>query len=131
MSRVIWRPDRLGIARDAWENHIEDTLGPAVLEAVYEEGPVLSGKLVNSAKRTNVAVGGGNGLPVLRVESTAPYSGIVHAGRGAVVPVNAKILHWFDVITGEEVFTMRSGPVKANPYIVRALRKLGLRVTVP
>lgn len=130
MSRVDWHPDRIGIARDAWENHIEDTLGPAVVEAVREEAPVLTGKLLNSTVRTNVALGGGNGLPVLRVESTEPYSGVVHDGRGEVRPVSAKVLHWFDVISGEEVFTMRAGPVAPNPYIVRGLRNLGLRVTV-
>lgn len=130
MSRVIWRPDRIGIARDAWENHIEDVLGPAVSEAVREEAPHLTGILQASTTRTVVGTGGGNGMPILRVESLANYSGIVHAGRPEVRPVNAKVLHWFDRVTGKDVFAMRSGPVRPNPYIVRALRKLGLRVTV-
>jgi len=129
VSRVDWHPDRIGIAADAWENHIEDTLGPAVVEEVQAQAPVLTGALRASTVRYNVA-DGGDAMPVLRVESIADYSGIVHAGRGEVRPVNARVLHWFDHLTGKDVYSMRSGPVAPNPYIVRALNNLGLRVTV-
>lgn len=130
MSRVEWNPDRLGIARDAWEAHIEDTLGPAVVEEVQAQAPVLTGKLKRETVRYNVGLGGGNGMPVLRVESLADYSLVVNTGRDEVRPVTAKVLHWFDAVTGADVYSMRSGPVAPNPYIERALRNLGLRVTV-
>jgi hypothetical protein len=85
-------------------------------------------------------MGGWGGLAALA------YAGYVHAGRGEVRPVRARVLHWeslnIDPTSGKmftapltrlnkatrlkeaiaksrwgNVFRMRSGPSKANPYL--------------
>jgi hypothetical protein len=54
------------------------------------------------------------------------YASIVHDGRGEVVPVAARALHFF--IQGAEVFAMYSSPVDPNPYADRAIERTEARV---
>lgn len=39
------------------------------------------------------------------------YWNMVNNGRGPVRPVNAKVLHWVDPVSGKDIFSMFSGPV--------------------
>lgn len=54
------------------------------------------------------------------------YPVIVHEGRGEIRPKNAKALRWVNKL-GAVVFAQRSGPVAANPWLVRAFQRCGFR----
>lgn len=55
-----------------------------------------------------------------RVMNPKRYLLIVLSGRGVVVPVRARALHFY--IEGREIFCMRSKAVKPNPFVQRAMR---------
>lgn len=59
----------------------------------------------------------------VHITNTAPHVSIILKGRKAVVPVRAKVLRWIDA-SGRVVFSMRSGPVKANPFDEDARREM-------
>ena len=44
------------------------------------------------------------------------YAIYVEMGRGPVQPVVAKMLHWIDPETGEDVFTKYAGPAEPQPF---------------
>ena len=54
----------------------------------------------------------------VEITSAAPYTDLVIKGRGPVRPVRAKVLHW-KTCSGEDVFSMYSGPVEPNPFHYR------------
>lgn len=51
------------------------------------------------------------------------YPLVVEKGRGAVVPVRAKVLHFFTK-SGDEVFTRYSSPFPGKPYVEPAYQQL-------
>ncbi len=51
------------------------------------------------------------------------YPLVVEKGRGEVVPVRAKVLHFFTK-TGEEVFTKKSKAFDGKPYVEPAYQQL-------
>ena len=51
------------------------------------------------------------------------YPLVVEKGRGAVVPVRAKVLHFFTK-SGDEVFTRYSKPFPGKPYVEPAYQSL-------
>ena len=51
------------------------------------------------------------------------YPLCIEKGRGEVVPVRAKVLHFFTK-TGEEVFTRKSRAFSGKPYVEPAYQKL-------
>lgn len=52
------------------------------------------------------------------------YFRLVDGGRGPVVPVHAKALHWVDKATGQDVFAMHAGPVAPRHIVIRAVAQL-------
>ena len=57
--------------------------------------------------------------PSVRVGTDVEYARYVHEGRGEVVPVNARVLHWVGP-TGA-VFAKRSRPYGGNPFLRDAM----------
>ena len=51
------------------------------------------------------------------------YPLVIEKGRGAVVPVRAKVLHFFTQ-SGDEVFTKYSKPFPGKPYVEPAYQQL-------
>jgi HK97 gp10 family phage protein len=54
-------------------------------------------------------------------ESGIYYAYTVEFGRGEVLPVTKKVLHWFDPKTGLDVFAKRSKPADPKPYMAPAV----------
>lgn len=50
-----------------------------------------------------------------------PYGTAIEYGRGAVFPVKKKVLHWYE---GGDVFSKRSSPAKAKPFVKPSREKL-------
>lgn len=63
----------------------------------------------------------------IRFGSPVDYAELHEKGRGPVFPVHAKVLRWFDKLSGKPVFRMRAGPAAGRFYLYNALRALGLR----
>ena len=87
--------------------------------------PKLTGKL---ARTTVFQIIGGPKNQVLEVRQAAKsdlgvyYGFIVREGRGPVIAISAKALHFF--IGGQEFFRKSVGPAKANPYHKRVFAQL-------
>lgn len=63
----------------------------------------------------------------VRFGSDVPYAEIHEKGRGPVFPVKAKVLRWFDKVSGKPIFRMKAGPAAGRFYLYKALKALGLR----
>jgi len=117
-------------ARRALQNAIEfhEIKTPHMFEALLEKiiadarsnlqnnGSVVRGQLLASIKILD-RLGDLDAV----VGSDLEYAYWVENGRGIVEPVNAKVLHWVDKVTGEDVFAMRSGPSEPMPFLEPAV----------
>lgn len=56
-----------------------------------------------------------------RIGTDVEYAQYVNEGRGPVVPIHAKALHYFS--NGMEIFSQRSGPADPRPYFENASNK--------
>jgi len=127
VSRFEWAPGyRRIVAQSAWDAWRREN-EPKIVAAIRAEAPVDTGQLKSSVRVSPSGETVPPGLPVLRAEAVTDYAYIQHEGRGVVRPVNARVLRWFDKVTGQKVFAMKSGPVKPNRFIIRALEGLGLK----
>lgn len=79
--------------------------------------PVDQGRLRQSI-RYEMGVDG-RGL-YARCGTDVEYAQAVHDGHGEIVPVNAKVLHFFTK-DGTEIFTLRVAPTKGVPFLKDAL----------
>jgi len=61
-----------------------------------------------------------------RVGTNVEYAQYVNEGRGPVVPIHAKALHYFH--NGMEIFSKRSGPADPKPYFENASNKFEVYV---
>jgi len=101
---------------------VADDIGRIAADAIREEAPERSGALKRSVQHAVRVVGRiGGGLSV-RVVANRPYAGWVIEGRGVVRPVRARCLHWMTE-SGEDVFAMRAGPTKPNPFHERGWKR--------
>ena len=92
--------------------------------ALASHNNIASGALINS----------------IRAEQQDPYTYLVgttiseiypmciELGRREVVPVNAKVLHWF-TLSGQEVFSMRSGATSPEPFVKPAFEDVKTEAT--
>lgn len=95
----------------------------ALLEAIVSEA--------QSNLQNNMNINTGELLASIRILNEEGLKGEVgtdveHAwyieyGRGPVVPVHAKMLHWIDKDTGEDVFSMYAGPTEPMPFMEPAV----------
>lgn len=61
-----------------------------------------------------------------RIGTDVEYAQYVNEGRGPVVPIHAKALHYFH--NGMEIFSKRSGPADPKPYFENASNKFEVYV---
>lgn len=65
-------------------------------------------------ERALANLGNSDVIAVVYNDASSPngvyYWNYVNDGRGPVRPINAKVLHWVDPKTGEDVFAMYAGP---------------------
>lgn len=87
--------------------------------AIGMNGTIASGDLLNSIEVEN------DGERSYLVGTTINhfYPLVIEKGRGAVVPVRAKMLHFFTQ-SGNEVFTKYSRPFPGKPYVEPAYQQL-------
>lgn len=87
--------------------------------AIGMNGTIASGDLLNSIEVED------DGERSYLVGTTINhfYPLVVEKGRGAVVPVRAKMLHFFTQ-SGDEVFTKYSKPFPGKPYVEPAYQQL-------
>lgn len=87
--------------------------------AIGLNGTIASGDLLNSIEVES------DGERSYLVGTTINhfYPLVVEKGRGAVVPVRAKVLHFFTQ-SGNEVFTRYSKPFAGKPYVEPAYQQL-------
>lgn len=87
--------------------------------AIGMNGTIASGDLLNSIEVEN------DGERSYLVGTTINhfYPLVIEKGRGAVVPVRAKMLHFFTQ-SGDEVFTKYSKPFPGKPYVEPAYQQL-------
>lgn len=87
--------------------------------AIGTNGTIASGDLLNSIEVEN------DGERSYLVGTTINhfYPLVVEKGRGAVVPVRARYLHFFTQ-SGDEVFTKYSKPFPGKPYVEPAYQQL-------
>lgn len=110
------------VADIAWEQWYASN-ATELRRTVQAETPVDHGGLRGSV---NVRRSGDREAQLF---ADASYAVVVHEGHGVILPRKpGGVLTWLDRLTGERVFTRRVGPVKANPYLVRGMRRYGLRV---
>lgn len=62
-----------------------------------------------------------------RVFNRLPYARFVHDGRGWVYPRRARVLRWVDR-SGKVVFSRKSRPAKAQPFLTDALARQQPRI---
>jgi len=95
-----------------------DMIGPKLAERVSKEAPKETGVLKSSIHHQATVNG-------LRIISSARYSLYVALGTRPhpIEPVHARVLHWVDKKTGQDVFAMHVDHpgTKPNPYPQRAL----------
>lgn len=82
---------------------------------MLEEAPVRTGGLARSIRQERMDES------TWWIGTDIFYADYVEHGRGVVRPVRAKVLHWYD---GVDVFTMRAGPSKPNPFAERTANRL-------
>lgn len=87
--------------------------------AIGMNGTIASGALFNSIELE--ADGERRYLVGTTINHFYPL--VVEKGRGAVVPVRAKVLHFFTQ-SGDEVFTKYSKPFSGKPYVEPAYQQL-------
>lgn len=87
--------------------------------AIGMNGTIASGALLNSIELE--ADGERRYLVGTTINHFYPL--VVEKGRGAVVPVRAKVLHFFTQ-SGDEVFTRYSKPFPGKPYVEPAYQQL-------
>lgn len=86
------------------------------LTADYQKQKLQSNGNVSSGSLYNSIIADINGRTAIigsTLDGFAPT--VVENGRGAIVPVRAKALHYF--IDGKEIFSQYSKPYKGNPYV--------------
>lgn len=87
--------------------------------AIGVNGTIASGNLLNSIEVESD--GERRYLVGTIIEHFYPL--VIEKGRGAVVPVRAKVLHFFTQ-SGDEVFTRYSKPFEGKPYVEPAFQQL-------
>lgn len=100
---------------DAVRLHAEALLLAAseyLVESMKDDVPVVSGDLLQSIGADPPQMSGEEAT--VEIYATSAHAVFVDRGRGEVMPVVARVLRWNGV--GGVVFSMRSGPVPANPF---------------
>ena len=87
--------------------------------AIGMNGTIASGALLNSIE----IEADGERRYLVGTTINHFYPLVVEKGRGAVVPVRAKVLHFFTQ-SGDEVFTRYSKPFPGKPYVEPAYQQL-------
>lgn len=118
--RVIGRAIELtGVDISSKDLHeIGNTIVAELRSEIQNRGDVVTGNLLSSVQvfeetPTSVTLG-----------SDASYAPIYEFGRGPVTPKNAKVLHWIDPHTGEDVFSKYSGPVDGTGVFQSTILKV-------
>lgn len=96
---------------DAWLVQVCETARPPAVAMVANGTPVVTGYLRDQLDSDG---SGGGGAYTAEFHSRADYSSFVDLGRGEVVPVRARALHF--VVGGKDVFVMRSGPSEPRDF---------------
>ena len=87
--------------------------------AIGMNGTIASGALLNSIE----VEADGERRYLVGTTINHFYPLVVEKGRGAVVPIRAKVLHFFTQ-SGDEVFTRYSKPFPGKPYVEPAYQQL-------
>ena len=114
--------DASALYSDVWDRWAR-TGGPALEEAARDEVGVDTRELQASIsfRRTGPRSG--------ELRATATHAVVHHEGHGEIRPKSPDgVLTWLDKFSGNRVFAKVVGPVKANPYLINAARRLGLRI---
>lgn len=99
---------------DDWKK-LGDFLVAYLKSEAQNEGLVVTGQYLAGFKIFEI------GEDYISIGNDSDHAKIVEYGRGPVRPVNAKILHWIDPDTGEDVFSMYSGPVEPTHFIEKTI----------
>lgn len=78
---------------------------------------VVTGQLLSSIKVIDIGVDGMSG----DVGTELFYAVYIEDGRGPVRPIRAKVLHWVDPQTGEDVFSMYAKATDPSPFLEPAV----------
>ena len=115
---------RREIVNEVGEKWSEE-LGPLLVRLARSYMGVWTGLLWRSTHTRNQYKGGT--FYSVRLEADTEYAELHEKGRGPVFPVNAKVLRWFDKVTGKPVFRRSAGPAAGRFFLFRALKSAGLR----
>ena len=98
-------------------------LGKEIVQTLRSEAPVRTGRLRQGLGYNTRE--SGTSLRI-SVTSEAPYTDLVIRGRGPVEAKRAKALRFEPGPPGSGfIYRKRVGPAKANPFVARAMSKLG------
>lgn len=107
------------VLRAAFTNLLQEIVDEAKGN-LQTNSSIVSADLLNSVQVFEVgenAMGGMYGI----VGSELEYAVFVEYGRGPVRPVVARVLHWVDPETGEDVYSMYAGPTQPAPFLEPAV----------
>lgn len=125
MASVTWRVEELVHLRDEIAAQYVIQNRPTILRVFRAECPIDTG-ILRQQHAVRPPIKQGTGSYLIKIVA-APYWGVfVHEGHGWIYPVRAKVLR-FVTKAGKVVFARKVRPVAPNPWMVRALTKLGLK----
>ncbi len=84
---------------------------------LQNNGSINSGELLGDI---GIKENNNKGMDIL-IGTYKPWAIYIEFGRGPIRPVTAKVLHWKDKDTGDDVFSMYAGPTEPEPFFEPAI----------